>query len=608
MKGNKIVLILIILTLLFTAVYAGEDVTLVTNSPYSGEYVVIYNSSSDANDIQSTGTLPSAPAMRINSSEESLPQGIKGITKIDGRTAYAMEYNNIPKDIQVNIATSSLVSNAKIAQSHAIGDIMPFQSKDFRTNKQVFRTFNAMYVYDGEYCDVYLEQGTAYTAMLSDTDISAIAKEFDAKIRGTMHTSFGDYISGSTPSDIIADTEKHGTGKIIGYESNKKITILLEDIVDGYNGSTNNAFYAGFFSSEDMAAPNQLSMIHIDIYPTMWCDGSLDVTLAYSTLAHEFQHLISYSDAIFSYEHSVNQGILTCNELWWNEAFSMAAEDLIYGTAETEARINDFNNDHNEKNVVRNGATLTFTDYDQNNDSLAANYGMACMFGQYLRTQTKHLPGGGNEIFKRILSSAYGDQRAIVDGLAEVGYPVTDFWELNRNFRIALTLKQPSGLYGFVGETIFDKIIMPLHNASMANLRGGGAIVRRISLPLTPSGAGYGIKFAGFKVEAADDYTMTVTNNLSAKDATVFGSFTVNVKNTVGGDSPNEIIFGIYDDNGVLIGIFVDEITPQYSSAVTFNDISIPGSASSSYTYKVLLTDKLDNITPLVGMADGKIL
>ena len=134
---------------------------------------------------------------------------------------------------------------------------------------------------------------------------------------------------------VIAFTEKFDRiyklitpifGKENGLNNDGKIHILVYDInPDRHNNET---MIVGFFWSKDMMSQsafdkagvniksNEAEMFYMDSYIlNMFPD------LTYSTLAHEFQHLINYNENVIKRKQNPS--------VWYNEMLSMLAEDII---------------------------------------------------------------------------------------------------------------------------------------------------------------------------------------------------------------------------------------------------------------------------------------
>ena len=95
------------------------------------------------------------------------------------------------------------------------------------------------------------------------------------------------------------------------------------------------------------------------------------------------------------------------------------------------------------------------------------------MFGQYIKIQANQ----GDRIFKEILTDPNNDYKAVENVAKKYIDPNMTFGKLMTNFRIALLLKEPTGLYGFKGDPFFDSLEKKVFTGNTANLRGGGAVV-----------------------------------------------------------------------------------------------------------------------------------
>ena len=166
----------------------------------------------------------------------------------------------------------------------------------------------------------------------------------------------------------------------------------------------------------------------------------------------------------------------------------MAAEHLYLGEP-LDYRIEQYN-DTNKSKVLRSGLVLGYQDYLDNNDDIVANYSSSYLFGQYLRCQTKHLPGGGNQIYRTITQQIGTDYTPILAGLDAIGYEYTPetFEELYRNFRMATILKNPAGPYGFAGEDTFSVLVDNAYTGTAnLTLKPGAAVVLKTPKNYTPT-------------------------------------------------------------------------------------------------------------------------
>ncbi len=581
----------------FQAESSVDGAIITKTPPYSGRYLVAYNPSTSVNTTSSTGVLAIEDELENNIIDEKpadkLPEFTKAIVEKDGETYYEIEFQDkleLPKDVD----RMSLLRNEEAAPiEYALGDDYTFYSLDNYTNTY-YETY-AKYAYNGTYCNVYVER-INNTYYISDEQARQIGQEFDTKIRDYVFNNFGSYVSNTSTDTSATD------GKII---------ILLEDIRDYHYYGYSNSYIGGYFNSADLLAPGQTyasgnnrAMLHMDIFPSMLTGSGYDVSLAYGNLAHEFQHLINCTDVLKSPVGT------PYNEAWWNEAFSMAAMHGLYGSLDDY--IDAFNND----SIVRNGAVLNYENYNDNGNSVGANYGLTYLFSQYLRTQTKPYSGGGDSIFKKVLSSNKHNYQAITEALSSIGYPVTDFAELNRNFRIAMVLKNSSGLYGFQGESAFNSVNYPLYSSTAAlTLKGGAAIVKSINTPVTPSGAGANTRFAGFQAGGGlspTKYAVTVEAGTGGTVNTSGGQFESNTSiNLVATPNNNYQFKNWQSSNGGTFGSTTSTSTtfrtPAHSTTVTAVFEAITNRKISSLIVNVPKSFTASQICDAITSTDGSI-
>ncbi len=155
-----------------------------------------------------------------------------------------------------------------------VGQVEKFWTKNIKanTNEQISATLKAI----GNHCYVYLQNGKT----VSDAAINKIKDMFDKKI-------------------YPVDTNAFGSEWKPGIDNDEKITLLLFDIQDGFNGT--GGFVAGYFFAGDEFLQSQIpptvdvksnerEMFYLDIYPG---DPTKDSYM--SVVAHEFQHMIHFN-------------------------------------------------------------------------------------------------------------------------------------------------------------------------------------------------------------------------------------------------------------------------------------------------------------------------
>jgi putative cell wall-binding protein len=386
------------------------------SNPANGDtYAVISNESTNASSTQSTGTF------NLKTMEYSMDKSLKP-------GAYKLDVDK-PFDIAGN--KGKLIQNNKksFSPSFSLGESNYFWVSNITNNYNY--QISARLAYSGDKANVWVHNNE-----ISDADAARLGQEFDRKIYSSVTNHF------AKESDINQDG---------------RINILTFDIQDGFTGS--GGYVGGYFYGGDLynvAYSNLSEILYIDTYPSMGTSTPKDVTQAYETLAHEFQHLVNFNRNVLVEGSSNNM------DTWLNEGLSMAAEQIYTGQG-LSSRLNYYN----VSSSIQNGHSLLYWGGD-----LLSNYSLSYLFGQYIKIQSNQ----GNRIFKEILEDPNNNYQAIENVAKKYISPDMTFGKLMTNFRIALHLKEPTGLYGFKGDPFFDALEETIYSGTSANLRGGGAI------------------------------------------------------------------------------------------------------------------------------------
>ena len=160
----------------------------------------------------------------------------------------------------------------------------------------------------------------------------------------TMVTSLADRFlsSPASPSDIYhLDTGAvgepwgaHTNPYLIPWDNNSTITILLADLNASYYGAVTVGYYwsKDNYASAYLPGSNQRIMFYIDstLYAQVlsgesgWAPTNYWPKIVFSTLAHEFQHMIQ-----FYQKQVIHNEIASGTETWINEMCSQIMEDLV---------------------------------------------------------------------------------------------------------------------------------------------------------------------------------------------------------------------------------------------------------------------------------------
>ncbi|MEK4974549.1 Ig-like domain-containing protein [Niallia sp. FSL R7-0648] len=477
------------------------------SEPPDGRYFeLISNESPDENNYESTGYF------QINNEEYSFNK------KMD-QDAYKLDFVK-PFDPETSDSRKLNKNMRSIQKSYQVGANKSFWVTNVETNQDYQLT--ASLLYSGKHANVWVHNN-----QLSKQQAEQLGKEFDDKIYTSDVTNFGN------ESDVDGDG---------------KVNILTYDIQDGFSGS--GGYVAGYFSPQDLYAystSNRSEIFYIDTYPLMGMYSSKDVSAAYSTLAHEFEHMINYNQKVFV------QGE-TSMDVWMDEGLAMAAEQIYLGEA-LQSRIDYYNS----ASSITNGHSLIYWDYY--GDTLA-NYSLSYLFMQYVKEQA----GQGNQIFKQIINNKNSNYLAIEEVMQKYTSNIT-FGQLMTNFRGALTLKEDSGPYGFKGNASFDSIKEKLYNGNYTYLQGGGAIVKAIQSEKE------------FTVPASKGQNITYTL-LTKKDAAIVKPATPSV--TEIGDS-DLVVRGKADKNtAIVIAKNKSVLATGYSDSNGSFAVSIPRQAAGT--------------------------
>ncbi|TGA99849.1 hypothetical protein E4665_02565 [Sporolactobacillus shoreae] len=400
---------------------------------------------------QARAQTTTVPVLISNESTDgnSTVSGIVFDRRSGGRTDYVKPFT--PPAVTNNLFRKNSLLRS-VSKSEQMGATRTFYVSNLSTN--LYYTEKATLEYVGTHADVWVGD-----SQLTSADAAKLGQEFDNKIYASDVNNFGD------PSDV---------------DRNGKVEILCYDIQDGFNLDSGGAYDAGYFDPRDLFPiedSNQSEIFYIDTNPSMGTGPVKDVSEAYTTLAHEFQHMINFNQKVF-----VQNGAPM--DTWMNEGLSMAAEQIYSGSPELD-QIDNYNSDEN----IADGQSLLYWDYS--GDTIA-NYALSYLFMEYLRIQS----GQGNSIYKQLIDDPHSDYLAVQDLIHKYIDPKMSFGTFMNDFRIALYLKRSTGRFGFHNEPGFQALkSLTDTDSSSLSLRGGGAIVKWMNPSSIPKQPAKGITY-----------------------------------------------------------------------------------------------------------------
>lgn len=437
---KSILCIILVLAIGAPAVFSAD---VDTAAPYNGEYVFLYNSGASAETI---GSLPGIDFAQNSSESGSIPEGTVRVDERENETLYCIE----PSFEETEYPAVMLFS--------ADDDYRAFTLTDVANNTAYASHANKLY--EDDYCKIYVEED-----QISEADEKTIAENLAAEF-----------------ANIIS----HIRTNVCDFS--EKITILVHDIRDAYYYGNGNAYVGGYFNSGEYLTEK---MIHIDLFPLMGKDKNSDLKPenAYSTLAHEFTHLVEYS---------VNGTNDNLNDMWLSELFALASERALYTDKSDYERYGSFISDYSD--IIKNGAVLNYSEYTDNNSDISANYGLLYAFASYIGTRY------GENVFKSILTAsvdAESSEAALLEGINDES--LSSFGDIIRDFYMAVILNEESGIYKLAESNRDYLINMPFNISGSISLKPGAAVVVPLfNEEFSPSELGENILYTVF---SSDDIT-----------------------------------------------------------------------------------------------------
>lgn len=255
-------------------------------------------------------------------------------------------------------------------------------SRNYRTDPAAWYVINARKMAESPHALIYVDKNQP---QITESAAAALALEFESVIYPTVTQYF------ASPFDA---------------DGNGKTVILVYDIKDPSSGGS----IGGYFFSYDMYSRKSVEQLNKD-YGTAFrsnesdmvyldCNPQTSFDAQKKTLAHEFQHLVNYS----YYLQNKTADNPTCT--WIDEGLAEAANHLCYGAI--TARVSYYNLFNASGDI--NQSPLFYW----NAANPLPNYSKSYLFFQYMKAQSSL----GNDLFKEILRSTYGDYRAVTDAMA----------------------------------------------------------------------------------------------------------------------------------------------------------------------------------------------
>jgi len=414
-----------------------------------------------------------------------------------------------------------------------------FWAKNFKTDKD-YRV-DADLLAKGVYCNVYVEKDSGVNAARA----KEVAAHYDTKIYPEMIKNFS---VKDISYKLLGETYKFNN--IMDFadwyvDEDGKLTILLLDIKDGYNGITETSYTAGyfwlgdFFKREDS---NERDMIYIDIKPGM---DSKNISETYKTLAHEMQHLMNFATSLLLRAPKNANGQITAlsyMDTWIDEGLSAAAEWVYSGEHSTD-RVAWYNLNGGGNGLINKGNTF-FVWGNRSSEVRTAvldDYATVYLFFQWLRLQTS------SDIYRDIITGQNNNYTAVTSAFNKAVSPGYSWDELLKTWLAANYINSPTGRYGYMNDSVLKNVRVPSSSTAIsANIslaQGEGVYSLMGVSPVMPAPT-TNIKYASLAKNPA-----TVDNN--AANGRVL--LTYNVNTTLERDSNSNYIS--ISNSGTTTGI-----------------------------------------------------
>lgn len=289
-------------------------------------------------------------------------------------------------------------------KNYKVGDIETFWTKNIVENK--FEQTKAVLKAIGKHCYVFVEEGKS----LPESAFENVRKSFDENIYPNNTKNFG---FEWTP----------------GVDGDERITLLMFDIKDGFNGS--GGFVGGYFFAGDEFLNSQIppqyniksnerEMFYLDISPS---DPTKEHYM--SIVAHEFQHMIHFA-------HDPKEAT------WVNEACSQIAPYLCgFGHA-------------NQIMSYMKTPDNSLTAWSQ--EQMLANYGQVYLWSYYLYNRFLAGNNGRADFFKKLVDSQQNGIKGYAEALKPLGKSFSETFA-----RFAVTNFVNDQRLGKANEYAYDK-------------------------------------------------------------------------------------------------------------------------------------------------------
>ncbi len=344
---------------------------------------------------------------------------------VDG-THYLLEQKEtLDKVLQKKYLTDSQFRASIRANRAFLRNLKPYETEKsfqvFNFSAGIYEHRSGTLVVSGEHCHIFVEnEFLNFNGKESSAIFSKIAENFDSKVYPTVTNWFG---KPAIPAKFELPDDK--------------IYIFLVDIFDNFN----EGYVAGYFDHRDLEGllGNQKPVFFMDMKPGKPGEPGDKNNSFYRTLAHEFQHMVSFSIRNAAKFHSEDR--------WLDEGLSMLSEYLYSGeVGDSKEKFPPV--PHLQRFLERPQVNLLASSKESwfSEDSLYRQYGASFLFVWYLIEKYGGETIAQKQIFTRALvnSAFYG-----ADGIDQALKTQNEsFKQAFMNWCLACYLNEPNANNG----------------------------------------------------------------------------------------------------------------------------------------------------------------
>lgn len=381
------------------------------------------------------------------SSDSSSNSGSSGSGKSSGHSGFGPHHcislslsSSLPQisENSSRVATSSLTKVTPTVYTEsdvgtATRSIYVDQDSDISTFAAETATLRAV----GSFCYVWVvsenwTEGSASGEKINSEIAKNIATNFDTmyeKIRAVFGEESDELSANTSLSSKVAMADYSETGEIVN--------IVIYDIGKDYEHGTNSGDVVGYFYAKDYFCLSNATSVYkySNKGKYFYVDGYFaanDTSTVYSTLAHEFQHMIDFG------VKTMEQGLSSSTA--HNEMKSMLCEDIMYSSlSELDSNFTEDDSPVARLPLFNRHYADVGLEYKSTSPEVYYSYANNYAFGAWLLRSY-----GGIELLHKIATNDCTDEKAILAALKTTGASDTTMEAVLKNYALSCILSDES--------------------------------------------------------------------------------------------------------------------------------------------------------------------